>query len=139
MAIICQRCGAQFDATLFEFDHVVQCNCGAKVRYPGLKARSGHVTAEARRSGKPVPRLAQRPGTKFLRFEPTIFEFLEQLTDNNNRPWFQANKERYEREVLEPSLAFIRAFAPHLKRISRFFVASDRRVGGSLLRVYQIP
>ena len=74
---------------------------------------------------------------EFRRFEPTIFQFLEELADNNNRPWFQENKRRYEREVLEPCLAFIRAFGPRLRRISKFFVASDRRIGGSLMRVYR--
>ncbi len=73
----------------------------------------------------------------FQRFEPPLFGFLEQLTVNNNRPWFQANKQRYEREAREPSLAFIRAFQPCLKRISPHFVASDRRLGGSLMRVYR--
>jgi len=77
------------------------------------------------------------PVTEFARFRPTLIEFLEELAANNNRPWFQANKGRYEREVLEPSLAFIRAFQPRLKRISPYFVASDRRVGGSLMRVYR--
>jgi uncharacterized protein (TIGR02453 family) len=79
---------------------------------------------------KPLP-------SAFRRFTPTIFEFLEKLADNNNRPWFQANKPRYESEVLEPCLAFIRAFQPRLKSISRYFVAADRRMGGSLLRVYR--
>jgi len=74
---------------------------------------------------------------KFEGFEPTLFQFLEELADNNNRPWFQANKERYEREVLEPCLAFIRAFQAPLKRISPYFVASDRRMGGSLMRIYR--
>jgi uncharacterized protein (TIGR02453 family) len=74
---------------------------------------------------------------EFRRFEPAIFQFLEELADNNNRPWFQANKSRYECEVLEPALAFIRAFGPRLVRISEFFVAGDRRVGGSLMRVYR--
>jgi len=74
---------------------------------------------------------------EFQGFQPTIFQFLEELADNNNRPWFQENKWRYDREVLEPCLAFIRAFRPRLKRISPFFVASDRRVGGSLMRVYR--
>ncbi|MEN6450929.1 MAG: DUF2461 domain-containing protein, partial [Thermoguttaceae bacterium] len=73
----------------------------------------------------------------FKRFHPSIFEFLEQLADNNNRPWFQENKERYRQEVSEPALAFIRAFQPRLKEISRHFLASDRRVGGSLMRVYR--
>jgi uncharacterized protein (TIGR02453 family) len=75
--------------------------------------------------------------TKFERFQPTLFEFLEQLADNNNRPWFTENKSRYESEVLEPAMDFIRAFQPRLKRISPFFLASDRRVGGSLMRVYR--
>jgi uncharacterized protein (TIGR02453 family) len=73
----------------------------------------------------------------FRRFEPTIFEFLEELSHNNNRPWFQENKWRYEQEVREPCLAFIRAFQPRLKKISPFFLASDKRVGGSLMRVYR--
>jgi uncharacterized protein (TIGR02453 family) len=74
---------------------------------------------------------------EFRGFEPTIFQFLEELADHNNRPWFQENKWRYERDVLPPCLAFIRDFQPRLKKISPFFVASDRRVGGSLMRVYR--
>ena len=74
---------------------------------------------------------------EFRGFDASIFQFLEELTDNNNRPWFQANKARYENEVLVPSLAFIRAFAPRLKKISPYFVASDQRIGGSLMRVYR--
>jgi uncharacterized protein (TIGR02453 family) len=81
--------------------------------------------------------LEPAPMMKFESFQPTLFEFLEQLADHNNRPWFQANKQRYEREVLEPAMAFIRAFQPRLKRISPYFLASDRRVGGSLMRVYR--
>ncbi len=73
----------------------------------------------------------------FPGFEPSLFQFLEELAGNNNRPWFQQNKGRYEREVLEPAMAFIRAFQPRLKRVSPYFVASDRRVGGSLMRVYR--
>ncbi len=74
---------------------------------------------------------------EFRGFQPTVFQFLEELADNNNRPWFQENKCRYESEVREPCLGFIRAFEPRLKRISKLFVASDRRVGGSLMRVYR--
>ena len=72
-----------------------------------------------------------------IRFSASLFEFLEQLADNNNRPWFQANKDRYEREVREPCVQFIREFRPHLARISGCFIASDQRVGGSLMRVYR--
>lgn len=71
------------------------------------------------------------------KFQPAMLEFLEQLAANNNRPWFLANKARYEEEVLQPALRFIRAFRPRLKRISPFFTADDRRVGGSLMRIYR--
>ena len=74
---------------------------------------------------------------EFQNFEPSFFRFLKQLAKNNNRTWFQENKTRYEKEVLEPSLAFIRAFRPHLKKISEYFTAVDRRSGGSLMRVYR--
>jgi uncharacterized protein (TIGR02453 family) len=137
MAITCPSCGADFDATLFEFGHAVRCDCGAEVGYPGADLRGGHISNDAKRP-RPSRSLAQGPAAPaFRRFRPTIFEFLEELADNNNRPWFQANKWRYEQEVLEPCLAFIRAFQPRLRKISKHFVASDRRMGGSLLRVYR--
>jgi len=31
MAIVCPSCGQQFDVTLFQFDSVVVCDCGAVV------------------------------------------------------------------------------------------------------------
>jgi len=74
---------------------------------------------------------------EFGGFSPTLLEFLEQLADHNHRPWFQENKRRYELLVLEPAMAFIRAFRPRLKKISPYFVASDQRIGGSLMRVYR--
>ena len=43
MAITCPRCGAEFDATLFQFGHRVRCQCGAEVAYPGTDERAGHV------------------------------------------------------------------------------------------------
>lgn len=72
---------------------------------------------------------------EFRGFQPSLVQFLEELADNNQRSWFLANKHRYESDVLEPSLAFIRAFVPRLQKISPYFVASDRRVGGALMRV----
>ena len=39
--------------------------------------------------------------------QPTLFVFLRELAENNNRDWFQANKSRYEAEVREPLLRFI--------------------------------
>ena len=63
--------------------------------------------------------------------------FLRELEANNNRGWFEANKERYEDEVREPALAYIRAMGAGLDRISPYLVAADRKVGGSLMRIYR--
>ena len=73
----------------------------------------------------------------FHGFEKPLLRFLKELDKHNDRDWFHENKARYEGYVREPALAFIRAFRAELGKISPYFVASDRRVGGSLMRVYR--
>jgi|SRR5579871_3372702 len=70
-------------------------------------------------------------------FGPDLFRFLRELERHNERPWFQANKERYENEVRAPALRFIETVGPGLARISRQLVADPRPVGGSLFRIYR--
>jgi uncharacterized protein (TIGR02453 family) len=70
-------------------------------------------------------------------FGPELFRFLEDLADHNDRDWFAANKERYEADLLEPALAFIEDFEPHLREIAPHLRADARRVGGSLFRIYR--
>lgn len=70
-------------------------------------------------------------------FSPELFAFLNGLALNNHREWFEAHKQDYERVVREPALQFVRAVAPQLARLSDRFVASDRKVGGSLMRVFR--
>jgi uncharacterized protein (TIGR02453 family) len=72
---------------------------------------------------------------EFGGFSDDCIAFLAELRLNNDRDWFKANQARYERSVRDPALAFIRAMAPHLAEISRQFVASDKKVGGSLMRL----
>jgi len=62
---------------------------------------------------------------------------LRELDVNNDRAWFERNKQRYEDHVREPARAFIRAMAPHVERVSGRFVADDRKVGGSLMRIHR--
>jgi uncharacterized protein (TIGR02453 family) len=68
-------------------------------------------------------------------FAPALFTFLADLSANNDRAWFQANKDRYLENVQEPALAFIVDFAPRLAKISPHFSADARVVGGSLFRI----
>jgi uncharacterized protein (TIGR02453 family) len=71
------------------------------------------------------------------RFRPEFFQFFRELTRNNNRPWFQRNKRRYEEDVLAPSLAFAEAMGPAVGKISSSLVVDPRPVGGSLMRIYR--
>ena len=70
-------------------------------------------------------------------FKTSTIKFLRELEKNNNRDWFEANKHRYESDVREPALAYIEAMAPRLAKISPHFIASPKKVGGSLMRVYR--
>ncbi len=70
-------------------------------------------------------------------FSPRTFAFLEDLRENNDRAWFEANKARYERDVRAGALAFIVDFAPRLEKVSRHFRADPRKSGGSLFRIHR--
>ena len=70
-------------------------------------------------------------------FGPGLLHFLGALAANNTRAWFQAHADEYEAHVREPALAFIRAFRAPLRRISPHFLAEDRKVGGSLMRIHR--
>lgn len=70
-------------------------------------------------------------------FRPACFRFLRELRANNNREWFQANKQRYASAVKEPMLRFIADFGMRLGRISGHFDADPRPVGGSMFRIYR--
>lgn len=70
----------------------------------------------------------------FSSFDRSAVEFLVALTENNDRDWFKRHQPRYEAEVREPVRAFIRAMAPRLTKLSPHMVASDRKVGGSMMR-----
>lgn len=70
-------------------------------------------------------------------FAPRLFDFFSELRENNNKPWFQANKKRFEGEVREPMLRFVEDFAPRLEGISPRFLADARKSGGSVFRIFR--
>lgn len=72
--------------------------------------------------------------SNFPGFPKDAVRFLVELTENNEREWFKDNQSRYETWVRGPALAFIRAMAPRLNRLSKHFVADDKKVGGSMMR-----
>ena len=70
----------------------------------------------------------------FDHFSPSAIQFLVELSHNNDRDWFKAHQARYEADVREPTRAFVRAMAPRLERLSPHLVASDKKVGGAMMR-----
>ena len=70
-------------------------------------------------------------------FTPVLFEFLSDLSENNNREWFQANKDRYERDVRDRLVQFVADFDSRLTEISPHMVADPRPSGGSVFRIYR--
>jgi uncharacterized protein (TIGR02453 family) len=73
----------------------------------------------------------------FNGFPPGFFKFYKELVKNNNRDWFNANKERYLSDVVDPALEFIAAVEPKLKKVSPYFLAIPKRSRGSLMRIYR--
>jgi uncharacterized protein (TIGR02453 family) len=66
-------------------------------------------------------------------FSPALFVFLRELKANNDRGWFNANKGRYERDVKEPTLAFVEDLGYRLPAVAPHLVADKR----SMFRIYR--
>lgn len=70
-------------------------------------------------------------------FNRKTVAFLKELQKNNNREWFALNKQRYEDEIRTPAFDYIEAMSHHMAKISPHFIASTKKVGGSLMRVHK--
>jgi len=64
-----------------------------------------------------------------IKIQPASLQFLKDLASNNNREWFQANKDRYE-AVLENLKQFVKAVETALEE-------SDHIEGAHLFRIYR--
>ena len=70
-------------------------------------------------------------------FSSEFFGFLAELKLNNNREWFQTNRDRYRDLVLDPLVDFVADFRGCLREINPHFVADPRPTGGSIFRIYR--
>lgn len=76
--------------------------------------------------------------TTFKGFPPATLQYLQDLADNNNREWFEANRERYEKDLLEPAVAFVAALGARLQAISPGLRVDTATNGtGTLARIYR--
>jgi uncharacterized protein (TIGR02453 family) len=70
-------------------------------------------------------------------FSKDFFKFFRELKRNNERAWFEANKDRYKSVVVAPLSGFIADLAPLLAKTSPHFRADPRPSGGSMFRIYR--
>ena len=73
----------------------------------------------------------------FEGFSKDFFKFFRDIKKNNERPWFEANKERYKEVVIAPIQDFIIALAPKLAKVSDQIRCDPRPNGGSMFRIYR--
>ncbi len=75
--------------------------------------------------------------SSFPGFPADTFAYLRDLTANNNRPWFQEHKARYEASFLTPALQLIEALQKPLGRVAPMLQVEAKKSGGSLMRIYK--
>lgn len=74
----------------------------------------------------------------FRGFSKETFDFYRELSQNNNKQWFDEHKSEYQTSVVEPAQAFTEALGQKLKGISKAIVYDTRASGsGSIIRIYR--
>jgi len=70
-------------------------------------------------------------------FSNELYKFLKQLAKNNDKEWFNANKQRYLDHIVAPGKAYIEAIDEQLPQVSDHITASTKTNGGSMFRIYR--
>ncbi|MCX6555711.1 MAG: DUF2461 domain-containing protein [Candidatus Aminicenantes bacterium] len=76
------------------------------------------------------------PTDEFKGFSEETVKFFRELTKNNTREWFTAQRRRYDEFVLRPAQAFVESMGGRLRRLTPG-IAADPRPDGSLFRIYR--
>ncbi len=78
------------------------------------------------------------PSAPFSGFPQTGVQFLRELSANNNKAWFEANKARYIEHVQTPAIALVEALGERLHALYPDVSYDTRTNGsGSLLRLHR--
>lgn len=67
-------------------------------------------------------------------FPSDTLAFLTELRANNDKTWFDANRDRYQASYVEPAKAFVETVAPALRKIAPE-IEAEPRVLGSIFRI----
>jgi uncharacterized protein (TIGR02453 family) len=75
---------------------------------------------------------------QFAGFPAKGLKFLADLSENNNKPWFDENKPLYLDYVVAPSVEFIEIIGEQLQFIAPHVQFDTRTNGqGSMMRIYR--
>ncbi len=72
----------------------------------------------------------------FVGFPKKSIDFLNSIRKNNNKEWFEAHRESYEKLIKEPSIDFVTEMGEHLQVLVPNIKAKPK-VNGSLFRIYR--
>ena len=72
----------------------------------------------------------------FNGFMPETVKFFTDLKKNNTREWFELNRWKFEKFVLDPARAFVVEMGLRLKEISPRIIA-EPKVNGSIFRIFR--
>lgn len=72
----------------------------------------------------------------FNGFHKETIQFFKDLSDNNDKTWFDANRAGYDDHLIAPAKTFIAAMGDRLREIAPEVVAQPK-VNGSLMRIYR--
>lgn len=65
-------------------------------------------------------------------FTPAFFKFFDELTKNNNKEWFDANRERYENDVKKP---FKKLIEDLTKKLGKDIPGLNQEIHKSIFRI----
>jgi uncharacterized protein (TIGR02453 family) len=75
-------------------------------------------------------------GASFSGFGSGARTFFKELSQNNHKDWFHANKHSFEKEIMEPAAAFVLELGLRLKAIYKGINYGTQRNGsGSIMRI----
>jgi len=72
----------------------------------------------------------------FNGFNNDAINFLKDLKNNNSKEWFEHNRTRYEKAILEPNISYVEEMGEHLQVLVPN-IKARAKVSGSLFRIYR--
>ena len=94
----------------------------------GLQPQEIDAVLSASAKAKALSRVETRRQAETPTITRAAFEFLRDLSQNNNKEWFDENRERYERDLRDPLTAVMQELA------DRYIVGLDPRINATVKR-----